>query len=167
VKPRVGPAELAVQIRELFKWVQHLDPELLGVTLSLNGYGAVPGKLIQAGTPFETAQRFLKTAPLAKTGGRRISWESAAKYVGKRVTVEGTIVRGFNSGKACFLNFHGNFTRYMSLTIFENAFRKFPSQPEKYYLNKTVRVRGKIKMYKGRPEIVLQSPKQIKVIKKN
>ena len=167
VKPRVGPAEFAVQIRELFKWVQHLDPELLGVTLSLNGYGAVPGKLIQAGTPFETAQRFLKTAPLAKTGGRRISWESAAKYVGKRVTVEGTIVRGFNSGKACFLNFHGNFTRYMSLTIFENAFRKFPSQPEKYYLNKTVRVRGKIKMYKGRPEIVLQSPKQIKVIKKN
>ena len=53
----------------------------------------------------------------------------------------------------------------MSLTIFENAFRKFPFQPEKYYLNKTVRVRGKIKMYKGRPEIIVESPRQIEVIK--
>jgi len=81
------------------------------------------------------------------------------------VTVQGKIVRSFNSGKACFLNFHRNFTRYMSLTIFENAFRKFPFQPEKYYLNKTVRVRGKIRRYEGRPEIVVESPGQIEIIK--
>jgi len=167
VKPRVWATELDGQIQELFKWIQNLDPELLNVTLSLNGYQPVPEQLTSAANRLETSERFLKTAPLEESGGRRISWESAEKFVGKRVTVEGTIVRGYNSGKACFLNFHRNFTRYMSLTIFENDLRKFPSQPEQYYLNKTVRVRGKIKMYKDRPEIVLQSPKQIKVIKKN
>jgi endonuclease YncB( thermonuclease family) len=164
-KPRVFAAELGTQIHELFKWVQNFDTELLYMTLSLNNYHPIPESLISVINPLKTAEGFLKTAPLEKSDGRRISWELAGKYVGKRVTVQGKIVRSFNSGKACFLNFHGNFTRYMSLTIFENAFRKFPFQPEKYYLNITVRVRGKIRKYEGKPEIILESPRQIKIIK--
>jgi len=166
-KPRVSEAKIDTQINELFKWVQNFDTKLLYTTLSLNGYHPIPEQLTPAATRQEIAEGFLKTEPLEKNNGRRISWELARKYVGKRVTVQGKIVRSFNSKKACFLNFHRNFTRYMSLTIFENAFRKFPFQPEKYYLNKTVRVRGKIKMYKGRPEIVLEHPKQIEVVKNN
>jgi len=164
-KPRVFSAELDTQIHELFKWVQNFDTELLYSTLSLNSYHPIPEQLIPDVNPLEIAEGFLKTEPLEKNNGRRISWELAGKYVGKRVTVQGKIVRSFNSGKACFLNFHRNFTRYMSLTIFENAFRKFPFQPEKYYLNKTVRVRGKIRRYEGRPEIVVESPGQIEIIK--
>ena len=163
-KPRVFAAELETQIHELFKWVQNLDAELLNITLSLNGFHPIPEPLIPAVNPLEIAKGFLKTESLGKNNGRRISWELAGKYVGKRVTVQGKIVRSFNSGKACFLNFHRNFTRYMSLTIFENAFRKFPFQPEKYYLNKTVRVRGKIRKYEGRPEIIVESPGQIEII---
>jgi len=165
VKPRVPVTELDMQIQELSRWIKDLDPELLGVVLSVNGYHPVSEELIQAALNQEIAEAFLKSEHMEKGGWRKISWESAGKHMGKRVTVQGTIVRGYNSGKACFLNFHRNFTRYMSLTIFKNALRKFPFQPEKYYLNKTVRVKGKIKMYKGRPEIVVESPRQIEVVK--
>ena len=165
IKPRVSIGKLDRQIRELSRWTSDLDQELLGVVLSINGYHPVPGGLIRAAKNPGIAEAFLRTEPTGKRAGRRISWESAGKSIGKRVTVQGTIVRSYNSGKACFLNFHRNFTRYMSLTIFENNFRKFPFQPEKYYLNKTIRVRGKIKRYKGRPEIVVENPRQIEVIK--
>ncbi|MCP4576938.1 MAG: hypothetical protein GY846_11710, partial [Deltaproteobacteria bacterium] len=165
VKPRVSAADLDLQIQELFKWVRNLDTELLNVTLSLNGYHPVSEKLIYTAVKPEIAGAFLESKQIEKNAGQTISWESAGKYIGKRVTVQGTIIRSYNSGKACFLNFHGNFTRYMSLTIFETALRKFPFRPEKYYLNKTVRVRGKIKRYKGRPEIIVESPKQIEVVK--
>jgi len=165
VKPRVSVTELGMQTKELSRWIKDLDPELFDVVLSVNGYHPAPKALIQSAQNPKIAETFLKSESMAKQGGHRISWESAGKYIGKRVTVQGTIVRSYNSGKACFLNFHRNFTRYMSLTIFENALRKFPFQPEKYYLHKTVRVKGKIKMYKGRPEIVVESPRQIEVVK--
>ena len=165
IKPRVSVAELNTQILELSNWIKQLDTELLDVVLSVNGYHPVPEKLIQAVNRPEIAEAFLKTEQIETSDGRSISWELAGKHIGKRVTVQGTIVRSFNSGTACFLNFHRNFTRYMSLVIFENSFRKFPFQPERFYHDKTVRVRGKIKMYKGRPEIVLESPKQIEIIR--
>lgn len=164
VKPLVSRTTLDKQIQELSRWIQDLDPELLNVILPVNGYHPVSEELIQAANKPDIAEAFLKSEPISKHGGRCISWESAGKYIGKWVTVQGTIVRSYNSGKACFLNFHRNFTRYMSLTIFKNALKKFPSRPEKFYLNKTVRVRGKIKRYKGRPEIVVGNQRQIEVI---
>lgn len=167
VKSRVSVTDLDVQIQELFKWVQNFDTELLYVTLSLNGYHPVSEKLIHEANKPEIAEAFLKSEHMEKSGRRKISWESAGKHIGTWVTIQGTIVRSYNSGKTCFLNFHRNFTRYMSLTIFKNALRKVPFQPEKYYLNKTVRVRGKIKRYKGRPEIVVERPGQIEVVKNN
>ena len=93
-----------------------------------------------------------------------ISWEKAGDYVGQTVTVEGVIVRTHNSGRACFLNFHPDYQKYLSLAIFASDFNRFPSQPEKYYLNKKVRVKGRVLIYRGRPEIILSSPEQIKLV---
>jgi|YNPBryunderm2012_1023409.scaffolds.fasta_scaffold00119_13 DNA/RNA endonuclease YhcR with UshA esterase domain len=93
-----------------------------------------------------------------------ISWEKAGDYVGQTVTVEGVIVRAHNSGRACFLNFHPDYQKYLSLVIFASDFNRFPSQPEKYYLNKKVRVKGRVLIYRGRPEIILSSPEQIKLV---
>ncbi|EFK05945.1 nucleic acid-binding domain protein [delta proteobacterium NaphS2] len=166
-KPRVRTADLGIQIRELCQWIGNLDPELLSVTLSLNGYRTVSEKLTATLEPKEIAATFLETMPSQKWGRRVISWESAGDFIGKQVVVEGKIVRSFNSGKACFLNFHRNFTRYMSLVIFENSFHRFPSHPEGFYLNKTIRVTGKIKNYEGRPEMVIENPRQIEILKTN
>ncbi|MGQ9800818.1 MAG: hypothetical protein ACUVRL_04040 [Candidatus Saccharicenans sp.] len=92
-----------------------------------------------------------------------ISWEEAGKYVGQEVIVEGTIVRTFNSGRACFLNFHPDYERYLSLVILASDFNKFPPEPEKYYLNKNVKVRGRVMLYRNRLEIVLNYPTQITI----
>jgi DNA/RNA endonuclease YhcR with UshA esterase domain len=93
-----------------------------------------------------------------------ISWEDADKYYGKEVIVEGKVVATHNSGKACFLNFHKNWERYFTAVIFKSDLHKFPNQPEEFYKNKKVRIKGIIKKYKGKPEIILKSPLQIEII---
>ncbi|MBI5043806.1 MAG: thermonuclease family protein [Nitrospirae bacterium] len=93
-----------------------------------------------------------------------ISWEDAHRYYGEFKTVEGVVVRSHNSGKAVFLNFHPNWKRYFTAVIFARDFHKFPESPEKHYLNKRVRITGKIKEYQGKPEIILQSPDAIQIL---
>jgi bisphosphoglycerate-independent phosphoglycerate mutase (AlkP superfamily) len=93
-----------------------------------------------------------------------ISWQEADRYYGKIVTVEGVIVKTYNSGKVVFLNFHPDYKRYFTAVIFKSAFSKFPNNPEDYYKNKKVQITGLIKNYQGSPEIILNDPEQIKVI---
>jgi hypothetical protein len=100
----------------------------------------------------------------SKPGTRTISWQDAAQHYGEYCTVEGTIVAAHNSGKACFLNFHSNYNRYLTAVIFANRFGAFPPSPEQYYQGKRVRVTGEVKQYQGKPEIVLESPDQIQIL---
>ena len=93
-----------------------------------------------------------------------ISWRDAAKYYGQTKIVEGKIILSNNTGKVCFLNFHKNWRIYFTAVIFASDFNRFPSNPEDYYLNRKVRVKGLIKEYKGKPEIILKSPSQIEII---
>lgn len=94
-----------------------------------------------------------------------ISWENADKYYGQYVTVRGTVIATNNTGKVCFLNFHRNWKRYFTGVIFASSFKKFSSQPENEYLNKEVEITGYIKEYLGKPEIIINDPSQIKIIK--
>lgn len=91
-----------------------------------------------------------------------ISWEEAYKYYNQVKVVTGKIVRTYNSGRACFLNF--DFARSFAVVIFSSDFNKFPAEPEKFYLHKKVRVRGLIKQYQGKPEIILRDKSQIEII---
>ncbi len=93
-----------------------------------------------------------------------ISWQDAAKHYGKYCTVEGTIVLTKNTGKVCFLNFHRNWRKYFTVVIFADYFADFPPHPETYYMKKSVRVTGLIKKYKGKPEMIIDSPAQIEVL---
>ncbi|MBA7483923.1 hypothetical protein ES707_19440 [subsurface metagenome] len=99
-----------------------------------------------------------------KEAEKVISWRDAHEYYGEKVIVEGSIVATFNSGKACFLNFHKNWKKYFTAVIFHSNFGKFPKQPEVYYKDKKVQITGKIKEYEGKPEIILKHPSQIKII---
>ncbi len=93
-----------------------------------------------------------------------ISWQDAGKYVGKEAIVEGEVVRTYNSGKVAFLNFDENWRETFSVVIFASDFDAFPQPPDKLYLHKRVRVHGKIKEYKGAPEIIVESPDQIEIL---
>ena len=94
-----------------------------------------------------------------------ISWQDAAKHYGEYATVEGTIVDTFNSGKACFLHFHPDYKHYLTAVIFASDFSRFPANADNYYSGKKVRVSGYIKDYKGSPEIILNDPGQIELLK--
>jgi micrococcal nuclease len=110
----------------------------------------------------DTAQ--MHTKVYERTASDAISWRAADKYYGQVKTVEGVIVASNNTGKVCFLNFHQNWRKYFTAVIFASDFDKFPAHPEDHYLNRRVRIRGLIKEYKGKPEIILKSTSQIEVL---
>jgi len=93
-----------------------------------------------------------------------IDWKDADKYADKYVETTGTIVAAYNNGKICYLNFDKDYRKYMALVIFSSSFKKFPDSPEKYYKGKKLKVEGRVKEYKGRLELVLGSPEQIKIL---
>lgn len=93
-----------------------------------------------------------------------ICWKDADKYYGQYVIVEGTIVNTYNSGEVCFLNFHSDWKQYLTAIIFASDFPAFPEQPEVYYLGKNVLIIGIVKD-KGKPEIVVKTPDQIKIVR--
>jgi len=97
----------------------------------------------------------------------------------KIVTVEGVIVRTYyaknSKGKPTFLDFHDPYEGYFSCVIWQEDrqtsepirdkfIEAFPPNPETYFLNRKVRVEGKIEIYKGTPEIVLDDPSQIWIV---
>jgi hypothetical protein len=94
----------------------------------------------------------------------KIDWQDAASHVGEYVQVDGKILSAYNSGKVCLLNFHKDYKRYITIVIFPDKYYLFSSEPEKYFLNKTIRVSGLIKEYKGRPEIVVDEKGQLEVM---
>ncbi len=100
----------------------------------------------------------------SKNNIKIINWQDAGKHYGEYVTVEGQIVITYNSGKACFLNFHRNYRLYFTAVIFASDFHKFKVDPETLYYGKNVQITGKIKQYKGKPEITVNNPEQIKII---
>jgi len=95
------------------------------------------------------------------------------------VTVEGIIVRTFyakeSKGQPTFLDFHDPYEGYLICIIWKEHkqtgepiramfMKAFSPNPETFLLNKKVRVKGKIEIYKGDPEIVLYNPSQIWVV---
>ncbi len=96
-----------------------------------------------------------------------IPWQAAGDHLGERVTVAGMVVRTYNSGKAAFLNFDEDWRGKFSVVIFADDFDKFPQPPDQMYLHQDILVTGKIKEYKGAPEIVVGSPAQIEIVEES
>lgn len=94
-----------------------------------------------------------------------IGWEEAENYIGKEVIVRGQIVDTYNSGQALFLNFDREYWRTFRVVIFSEDLNKFGFNPEEYFDNKCIKVMGKVKEYEGKPEIIVDSPEEIMVIK--
>ena len=86
----------------------------------------------------------------------------------KIITVEGEIVRTYyargSKGQPTFLNFHDPYEGYFAAVIWGDDRGKFPPNPESYYLYQKVRIKGKIEIYKGDPEIILRQPSQIWIV---
>jgi endonuclease/exonuclease/phosphatase family metal-dependent hydrolase/DNA/RNA endonuclease YhcR with UshA esterase domain len=110
-----------------------------------------PSQVAAAPTAQERAQDALPLVP----------WQKAAEHVGETVIVTGKVVRTYDSGKATFLNYDQDWKGKFSAVIFASTACEFPEAPATLLLDRELRIRGKIKMYKGAPEIVIDSPRQV------
>ncbi|MCO6452962.1 MAG: hypothetical protein J5I90_19415 [Caldilineales bacterium] len=93
-----------------------------------------------------------------------ISWQDAGNYIGQDVTVEGEVVRTYDSGNVTFLNFTDNWRGTFSAVVFAADYGKYPRPPAELFLDQTVKITGEVKEYQGAPEIVIESPEQIEII---
>jgi hypothetical protein len=133
------------------------------VTLTVTGRGS-SNSITKTG--------FITVLQPEKIGAETINWKDAGNYVGKKGTVEGTIVvtRYLNStnGKPTFLNFNNPYKGYFTCLIWgsdrDKFIRNYAADPEKFFLNKIVQVTGLIEEYPAGskiPEMIVKDPAQI------
>jgi len=85
----------------------------------------------------------------------------AATHIGQTVTVEGVVasVHTTRTGTT-FLNFGSGYpNQTFTAVIFRSSATRFPNPSQ--WEGKRVRVSGQIRLYRGRPEIVLEEPSQL------
>jgi len=90
----------------------------------------------------------------------------AGKYLGRELIVEGKVVDTHRDLKSntVFLNFEKAYpNQCFTGVIFSSHLYKFVQNPEDYYLGKIIRIMGEVKDYRGRPEIILETPNQIEI----
>ena len=87
----------------------------------------------------------------------------AAKHVGEVVTVEGTVSQIVLSvNLTTHINFGGIYPKHVfTATVFKARQTLFPGIKD--YEGKVVRVQGLVRLYRGKPEIVLTEPTQIRL----
>ncbi|MGB6535395.1 MAG: hypothetical protein WBF58_05465 [Xanthobacteraceae bacterium] len=92
-----------------------------------------------------------------------ITPSEASQHVGQSVTVEGVVgeVHHAASGNATFIDMGGHYPRNpFAGVIFSDDASKFPNVDS--LEGTTIDVTGTIKLYRGRPEIILNDAGQIK-----
>jgi hypothetical protein len=103
-------------------------------------------------------------ASLANAGGPPIvAAEDAADHVGEYVTVVGRVANVFTSDNDnTFLNFGAAYPHQVfSATVFERYASDFNDLHD--LKGRRVRITGKIRLYRNKPQIILESPSQLKI----
>jgi len=97
------------------------------------------------------------------TGLKVVEACSADEHYGQEVIVEGWVADGYRSKtNTVFLNFERAYpNQCFTAVIFSSDQYRFIQNPEEYYAGQMVRVKGKVKEYKGKPEIILKKAEQI------
>ena len=96
-----------------------------------------------------------------------ISWRDAGKHVGSTATVEGSVVgteyASSSNGKPTFLNVGKPYPdpARFTVVIWGEDRGKFSKPPESLYKGKDICVSGVVQMYRGSPQIIVDSPDHI------
>ena len=105
-----------------------------------------------------------ETKPVIEnTSLKKISSKEARRHVGDSVTIRGYIADVYLGEKVAYLNFEDKFPKNdFSCVIFPAKFEEFGDLSK--YKNKTAEITGRIKTYKSKPQIILESKEQLKII---
>jgi DNA/RNA endonuclease YhcR with UshA esterase domain len=101
---------------------------------------------------------------ISQTKIPKYSTKEAKNHKGQYATVKGTVydVNVSETGTVSFV-MDGNYPKHLfTAVIFKKDVPKFPEVNE--YTGLTLEVTGVIKMSEGKPEIILKSPKQIRIV---
>ena len=93
----------------------------------------------------------------------------ALKYKGKEMTVCGIVTQIYTpeyvEGKPVYINMGGNFPNHsFTIAIWGDDVLKFNKGLQKFK-NKHIAITGVIREYKGKAQIILKNPNQIRIIK--
>jgi hypothetical protein len=95
----------------------------------------------------------------------RIETGQASQYIGKKCYVKGYVADVVIREKVAYLNFEKKYPNNpFTGTVFAGDFPAFGDLEK--YKNKNVEVFGTVDNYKGKPQVILNSPNQIKIINK-
>lgn len=148
-------------------WV-YADDELVNATIIREGYATLliiaPCGLKKAKELKEGQIEAIRNSVGLWAGVRTIYFSEADEYIGKYMKVRGKIVNIYDSGRAVFLNFSTKLKKKgFYAVIFHNNLENFKMEgiTPNDYLDKEVTIIGKIKEYRGRPEIIVELPHQI------
>lgn len=92
-----------------------------------------------------------------------IPWTEAPRHYGRIATVEGVIRRVEDRGTVAFLHF-GEGESDLRLVVFPRSYGLFAQPFPQSYLGKRVLARGRIVIYAGFYEIILEDPGQLEVV---
>ena len=103
---------------------------------------------------------------LSVAHAQRIAPEDAGKYTGSQATVCGKVVKVFCAahakGEPTMLDF-GRSRGAFTVLIWGEDRSKFEKPLETLYDGKEICATGTVKEYRGRPEMIVRDPSQIKV----
>jgi micrococcal nuclease len=105
-----------------------------------------------------------KLSPPSENSNFLIKPPQASRYVDQRVVVRGKITDFRKSKKVIILSMENDLDIVIFPDSWEN-FEFFGITPEKYYVGRPVEVIGRVKMYKGRPEIIISHPISIRSLR--
>ena len=106
--------------------------------------------------------------PILHAQENYITPEEAYKYIGETKTVCGTVASATyavrSSGKPTFLNLNKPYPNHVFTIVICGSDRgKFKNPPEVFFKGKEVCVTGLITTYRGKPQIEVSEPSQIKI----
>jgi len=99
----------------------------------------------------------------AGAGAEPVPGSRAADYVGKEATIEGRVLATHSSPLATVLAFAPNFSGFTAKILAADR-PKFPSDIERQYRDKLVRVTGLVTAYRGKPEMTIHEPSQLVMV---
>ncbi len=79
----------------------------------------------------------------------------AGLFVGEEKVVDGTVTTAQADGNTVHLHL-GESPQDLTVSLILSLLSNFPAAPERYYLGKRVRVGGRIRSFRGRPEMVIR-----------
>jgi endonuclease G len=95
-----------------------------------------------------------------------VSADSLTYFEGQLIRVCATVTgTHISTGKSetTFINFGEPFPKhFFSLVIFQKDAESFSYKPAEFMNGKNICITGKVKLYKGRPEIIISNEKQIR-----